>query len=320
MRDESKRTDKYEKKLSPDVIKQRYDAEKDLMVGQQIDMLAKMVNLETQVKTICKDVPTPLLFFYHAYAKELFKVAKEHGASFFTFKPIFDKWVGRGLKKSLLCQIAQRIFGVLLPCLEPKIWLRYEETSGNIAHDSSGYGNDATVTNAVWSPNGVVGRCIRHIDGTSQVITNRPLFNIPEGGGMTVCMWVKRDNPGETARYIMRTEIGGGPAQWGFYTSGNLLYIITGNVSHGEGSLIQDYNWHFLSFVLTHEYAKLYCDGVETGSSPVHEPINGNGNLYLGHIPGFGMPGILGYYDEFMYFDRVLTLQEIQFLYSLKGY
>ena len=101
------RIEKFAKKISGEIRKQRYDAQKDRMVKLETKASADLVNIELQVKQMAQGYPALHLPYYIIFAKEIYKKQnKFKGQTLLNeLRILDDKWHRRGLSASLLAEI-----------------------------------------------------------------------------------------------------------------------------------------------------------------------------------------------------------------------
>lgn len=100
----TKRAEKYAKKISGDVRKQRYDAQKEQMVKLETIASADLEKIETQIKGMAQGYPALHLPYYIIFGKEIYKRQKKFkGQTLLNEIAILDdKWQRRGLDPILL--------------------------------------------------------------------------------------------------------------------------------------------------------------------------------------------------------------------------
>lgn len=103
------RIDKYAKKISGDVVKNRIDAQKDQMVRLETVASRDFEKIEIQVKQIINGVPTFYEHFYMAFAKEIYSKQKKFKSQTLIneLAILDDKWKRRGLDVGLLTKIKE---------------------------------------------------------------------------------------------------------------------------------------------------------------------------------------------------------------------
>lgn len=101
------RLEKFKEKISGEVRKQRYDAQKDEMVRLETRASIDMAKIELQVKQMADGYPALYLPYYIIFAKEIYsKQKKFKGQTLLNELTILDyKWEQRGLNPILLEEI-----------------------------------------------------------------------------------------------------------------------------------------------------------------------------------------------------------------------
>lgn len=98
------RAERYANKLSGDVRKKRYDAQKPLMVKQEAAATNALVKIETQIKQIVQGEPIILIPYYIIFGKEIYSKQKKFKAQTLVneIEILEEKWRARGLNWELL--------------------------------------------------------------------------------------------------------------------------------------------------------------------------------------------------------------------------
>jgi hypothetical protein len=204
------------------------------------------------------------------------------------------------------------------------LW-HFDEGSGLSAGDSSGYGNNGTLSGGVSWVGGVgISGSALSFDGLTGSVTV-PQSSSLEPAQITVQAWVKRPGSPGSYRYIVDkgyTSCNGG--SYGLYsgTSGGLVFYVSANnalsfkTSPDAGTGVWDGNWHLVTGTFDGSTLRLYIDGVQIGSgTPWTTPIGyalQNNNLFFGAYggcQGFDYPGVI---DETEIWNRALSATEIQ--------
>jgi hypothetical protein len=104
-------------------------------------------------------------------------------------------------------------------------WWRFDEGSGTVASDSSGYGNNGTINNATWAT-GIYGQALS-FDGVNDFAlgADNPSLDFP--GDYSIMAWIKRTGDGGV---VWQKGCYGGSAV------GPILYVDGGKVYFGNGA------------------------------------------------------------------------------------
>jgi hypothetical protein len=322
MQDEIRRLFRYKEKLKPEIIKARIASQRKNIISQKTLKTLKEVQIEEQVKNICRNEKSILLFEYLAYAKKIWHVVEKHGPDPRFLQPFFNVWASRGLKADLLNAINVQVFNsqplkLGLPnILGARLWLRYEEGSGNIAYDSSGYGHNATLQNVELSPYGKIGGCAHHSQITAvQVVKHSPDF-APQGG-QAVVFWIKEPYEERAAWLAKKTDFTNGWEMLTDWVDGMMLidvFVYSNGRARGTFAFIEPDKWNHVVFLWLPDAIKIYVNGtLSTQSDSPGLGFSGT-DLLIGEFPSF-----YGFIDEFMFFNRPLSEDEINKLYNWTG-
>jgi hypothetical protein len=297
---------------------------------------AKAVDIELKVKQIVRGEPGTMTFFYLAFAKEVWGVVERHGRDTNKVRPLVDKWDARGLKRELMEKILNDVFNILPPPPPPppppplpiqlgaKLWLRYEETSGNIAYDSSGYGHNATLTDTTWEPSGKIGRCIGHnVTTAQQVVAHHEDIN--PNPDLSVVFWMYM--PGTTLQEEFDVLSKRVPAGEGFDVEGGhagegkfgiSFYTYIRGVFQSIDALLDYGRWHHIVLRMSGTKFDLWANNSKVGEITRTGNYSNTANLLIGKGTGFNI-SFLGKIDEFMVFKRWISDSEINQLYNWTG-
>lgn len=213
----------------------------------------------------------------------------------------------------------------------------FDEGSGTLAADSSGFGDTATLnTGATWTTNAVLGTSALLLNAASASSASVPDSTALEiSGDLTISMWVKHNGLPTTNSWMYYLEKGQNSQEnygFGAYsdTNGTRLFFefvdATGAsryYSQGISSLLLNTTtWRHVAVVFDHTHGQLsfYIKGQLVSTLPVAQSLTVAANpLYIGqqNIAGFEfyMDGSI---DDLRIYNRALTASEINAL-SLVG-
>ena len=194
-------------------------------------------------------------------------------------------------------------------------WWRFDEVDGNLAEDSSGYGNDGAIYGATWV-DGKYGKALS-FDGTDDYVKvpNTDSLNPPY---ITVLMWVKRTTDLTELQFFLNKydfvyAIYRYPADTP-NTFRVCVQVADGSFKISPSIELLDTNWHQVGVSFNGTNAFYICDSVRTSywsGAATTLRTDTTGHLYLGsrlHTSGF-MPCII---DEVRIYNRALSTAEIQ--------
>ena len=201
--------------------------------------------------------------------------------------------------------------------------------NGN-ANDESGNGNNGTVNGAFLTTDrfGQPGKAYS-FDGNGDSIT---VINLPYCSNYTFSGWFYCDSliTPYPLLYNQKTSpennrlhiLGLG------YTPPDFGALFTGDDNNGNlytsTILVNDYSWHLATVVYDHQnnIMKMYIDGLYNGSSNLSSPSTFSGRTKFGNgftqqpNPPYDSKGFNGKLDDFGFWNRALTQQEITDLYN----
>ncbi|MCD6229962.1 MAG: DUF2341 domain-containing protein, partial [Candidatus Diapherotrites archaeon] len=192
----------------------------------------------------------------------------------------------------------------------------FSEGSGTKAADSSGNGNDGTLTNGpVWSTGKFGGGL--EFDGADDYIVAGNDGSLDAAGEITVEAWVKFEDL--TNSYYVVVDKRGGAGVYEFYwekASTNLRFSLGGvAISSTEFTpeLGQWYHIVALGVVGQSGKGKMYVNGADVtlDAGGVPSPVTG-GNFTIGAYGGGAGEFFNGTIDEVKIYNRVLSQAEIQ--------
>ena len=215
--------------------------------------------------------------------------------------------------------------------------LPFDESSGTIAHDTSGVtpANNGTLTAyltnplPVWTTSGKVGGALTFNGSGQQVVVSDSITNPNPLDGMqqlTISTWIYANAfPSGVFSLVCK-----GASFYGNYslnfrggtTSSAIRYYIGGNWQDSASALLLN-AWYHMVVVFdgtqTTNNLRFYLNGNLDKVSTINltsVPRSAATNLYIG-APYLGTTGFNGLMDDVRIYNRVLSVSEIQDLYSV---
>jgi parallel beta-helix repeat protein len=201
----------------------------------------------------------------------------------------------------------------------------YNEGSGTVAHDSSGYENDGTIVGTSWV-SGVFGSGLEITD-TDYVGGIPSSYDDSISNALTFTAWVKSYEPNGNIQSIIfdgREDSWG----WGSYfmifidqTTAKLGCVIKkyGSVIYSESSIPTDGTWTHITFVFndSSNMMSIFINGILDNTTTTadfyynsgEQPFIGNNHWAVGDNQWAPLNGVL---DEVRLYNRALTVDEIQ--------
>jgi hypothetical protein len=111
VRSSTYRIGKYDRKIIGDVVKNRIDAQRDMMVEQETSVFNEYTALEEAMKATCDEHNVAVIQrpFYYAFGRQCKKIVKKHGTGSIAVAEataLKNVWVSRGLSGTVLVDIA----------------------------------------------------------------------------------------------------------------------------------------------------------------------------------------------------------------------
>jgi glucose/arabinose dehydrogenase len=180
----------------------------------------------------------------------------------------------------------------------------FNEGSGSIAADSSGNGNQGTLSSPTWTASGRFGSALS-FDGTDDRVTSASLTLGPT---FTLMAWVQ--NP-SNASYETIVTIG---RDRDLYLGDGVIIFYDGNSYHRFGSPLSNDVWHHVALSYDGSDLRAYLDGVLQGSAQLASLDSVSGILQVGAwINGARIVDFFGgLIDEIRIYNRALSQAEIQ--------
>ncbi len=202
---------------------------------------------------------------------------------------------------------------------------KLDENSGTTATDSSGNNNNGNVLgNPAWE-DGRSGRALRFDGDLSRYIIKNPFNGFP-ASQITAVFWMK-SNDAATAGTPVSYASSAIDNDFLIFNYQNFgIYVKGNNVNTGVQP--NDGNWHQIAatWKSTGGEAKMYKDGKQSFSGSVSSglSITNGGSLVIAHDQDSvgdsfqSNQAFIGTIDDIRIYNRVLSQQEIKFLYGVR--
>jgi hypothetical protein len=195
---------------------------------------------------------------------------------------------------------------------------KFDEGSGTIVNDSSGNGNNGTISGATWAT-GKSGSGLS-LDGNDCVNKATPSAGLKPSLEVTTAAWVKMsatDTGGAEIvsmgdSYALRVQTSGN-IQFFYYNGTTWKSIITTGVN------VRDGVWHHIVGQKTSTALQIYVDGISKASTPNTGTIayTQGTDLFIGkHGNGDTIYDFVGSIDDVRIYNRALSNQEVLDLYN----
>ena len=196
-------------------------------------------------------------------------------------------------------------------------WWKLDETSGLTAADSSGNGNDGTLTNMTgdeWTTGIVDGALV--FDGSDDVVEcGNPSSLQLTGTEVSVSAWFYADSLAFTdwPTLFGKSSNGEWDDGWGafFYDGAVRFYVNKWDTNVAYKTFTSTNSWHHLAGTYDGTTIKVYIDGVKGTDDNYSEAINDAGDFTIGEMGDWSTGRWHGKIDDVRIYDRVLSAEEI---------
>jgi len=190
-------------------------------------------------------------------------------------------------------------------------WWTFDETSGNVAADSSGYGNNGTV---VGNPQWVAGKIggAFQFDGNTYINCGRSAsLNIRDQ--ITIAFWFKVQSFTVTWEAFLAKSDAAYRASRGDGTGNGTHMGISGSNYFNAPTIITDNQWHHYCATYDGTTAIIYIDGREDARQTYGGQIGDSASfdLYIGENSGATGRRLRGLMDDVQIYNNALTPAEI---------
>ncbi len=195
---------------------------------------------------------------------------------------------------------------------------KFDEGSGNVAHDTSGNGNDGTFIGDPQWVTGKIGGALE-FDGTSEYIEIpfSDSLRVINQGDFTLTAWFRPDEIPTEYKAVLQQgdDATGGPGRtWLFVHQSNEIRSSLGGSPTGSGVGIEGGTWYHGAVVVTEggstDTVQLYVNGEPAGAPRQDSMEDSEGVFYIGCHKALGniWDGLL---DDVRIYNKALTVPEI---------
>lgn len=228
----------------------------------------------------------------------------------------------------------------------PVAFYKMDECQGSSIHDSSGLGNNGTLSIGATAPQTTAGTCTDgsaasawyngvtgkfnaslNLDGADDKIT-LPAIGIGTSYPFSISGWIKTStNYSDLVSLLFaKNTSNSNPSLWCGLNSSEIAWFSQRNDAGTEGSatgvkVLNDGQWHHLSCVAESATSrKIFVDGKLEGSNTTNitTPISGLNNYTIGsgYYNGSYYYYLNGQIDDVQIFNYALTSQQVKLLYN----
>jgi len=190
-------------------------------------------------------------------------------------------------------------------------WWKFDEGFGNKALDFSGYGNDGTFGGDPEWIDGVMDGAL-YLDGSDYVAIDGVVNDIT-GTNITLSIWIKTIQGGEGNVITCNDSASGHPLMFGVRNGGAYVYD---GASADYSSVVNDDQWHMLTYVRNGSTGYIYVDGVQIGTYSATFTLDSVTRWSIGQEWDSSTPSdfYTGAVDELRIYNKALTADEVKLL------
>jgi hypothetical protein len=190
-------------------------------------------------------------------------------------------------------------------------WWTFDEGGATKALDFSGHGNDGTYGGGVTLVDGVVGYAVKLSAG---YIAIDGIVDDLKGTNLTLSAWIKSTQTGEGNVFAANDSDSGHPLMFGI--DGGGTYVNDGSDTNFARPLVNDDQWHLITYVRNGSAGAVYVDGVQVGVYSATFSLDSVtrwsvGQEWDGSSPSDFYSGLV---DDVRVYSKALTPDEVQAL------
>jgi len=206
---------------------------------------------------------------------------------------------------------------------------KFDEGSGSVAYDSSGYGNDGTIYGATWV-DGIKGKAL-HFDGVDDWVRILSTSSISGLSQITLEAWIKEDSVATTVKGIISKCTGIAHPTYdaeyylGLYGQDLAFHVSNYNyIAHDtvSGAINEADRWYHVAATWSGDSYTIYVDGVprKSGTCTPQTTFSNTVDLQIGRHGSWSWVYFHGVIDEVMIYNYARTAEEIKADYNLGAY
>jgi len=191
-------------------------------------------------------------------------------------------------------------------------WWKFDETSGNVAKDSSGQGNDGNIVGTAQWMAGKIDGAFQFNGSTYINCGNKPSLNVRDQ--ITMAFWFKVQAFSNTWEAFLAKGDGAYRASRSNGTGDSVHMGITGGNYFDATTIVTGGQWHHYCGTYDGALAKIYIDGKLDAFRQYSGQIGDSSayNLYIGENQQATGRMLHGLLDDVRIYDKALSEQQIQ--------
>lgn len=193
-------------------------------------------------------------------------------------------------------------------------WWRFDEGSGNIAHDSSGNGNNATLMRGPSWVAGRIGRALS-LNGDDAYVATEVDVQPSAMPSTTWTAWVYPTRVNYKKRQLILSDNDGGNDRSVLIAADTAHFAVLTGTGIWVATSVDAKRWQHIAVVYTPSGIEFYKNGIRYPSGQIPRGQESHFKLQIGRNPGFG-EYFEGLIDEVRIYNRALSAAEIQAIYN----
>jgi hypothetical protein len=141
-------------------------------------------------------------------------------------------------------------------------WWKFDEGFGTTALDFSGHSNDGTLRGSAQWIEGIIGGAV-NLPGSAYVTIDGVVNDITSTN-ITLSAWIKSTQTGEGNLFAANDSGSGHPLMFGI--DGGNAYVNDGSDTSFPPTVVNDGEWHMLTYVRSSSTGIIYIDGAQAGT------------------------------------------------------
>lgn len=206
------------------------------------------------------------------------------------------------------------------------MWLKFNETSATFAADSSGNGNNGTLSGgATWRPTEGMRAGALHFDGESGVVTVPDAATLDNTSAFTLTYWFRADAyPTDSAGLVSKRDSASSNNSYTTYLKADkkiYVDIQSADDRFASATAISTGVWYHVALVFegslaAAQRAKLWLNGIldVTAAESTASVANYPSHLRIGSTPSASPTWFNGMVDDVRFYRRALSTNEIMAL------
>ncbi|MHC4560510.1 MAG: LamG domain-containing protein, partial [Planctomycetota bacterium] len=190
-------------------------------------------------------------------------------------------------------------------------WWKFDEGSGDIALDFSGYGNDGELRGTTERVDGILGGAL-DLTGDDYVVIDGVVDDITSTN-ITLSIWIKSTQGNQGDMFAANDSASGHPLE--FYIEGGYPGRYDGgDTTYTTAPVVGDGQWHMMTYVREGNTGYIYVDGVQAVRDTASFDLSSVTRWSIGQEWDDSTPSnfYVGMVDDARFYNSALTADQVQ--------